>query len=270
MPSLWSRTQETWEPRIARAQELCGSNPASGQLMNLYYHVLRFQATICDDVSAETTSSLDPSNFRSALDLRRAVSAAPRLATVVTESGPAVLAAELKPWSEASPERLQAALQDWLAADNPPVSTISFIARALLEPQAEFLAPSRNLPPPASVGNRCPACGSAPQLAVIRPEGDGGKRLLLCFLCHTEWEFRRVLCPNCSETDHEKLPRYSTPDFPAVRVEACDTCRTYLKSVDLTVDGHAVPLVDEIAAASLDLWAAERNYHKLVANLVGF
>jgi formate dehydrogenase maturation protein FdhE len=56
----------------------------------------------------------------------------------------------------------------------------------------------------------------------------------------------------------------------AVRIEACDTCRYYLKSVDRTIDGLAVPVVDEIAAAPLDLWAAEHAYRKIQPNLMGF
>ena len=107
-------------------------------------------------------------------------------------------------------------------------------------------------------------------MAVIRQEGDGGKRMLLCSLCHTEWEFRRILCPSCGEENHEKLPRYTAEGIPAVRVEACDTCKVYLKSVDLTVDGFAVPLVDEVATAPLDLWASDHGYHKLLPNVMGF
>ena len=65
--------------------------------------------------------------------------------------------------------------------------------------------------------------------AVLRPEGDGGKRFLLCGLCFTEWEFRRLLCPNCGEEDKDKLPVYTAEEFPHIRVESCDTCRVYLE-----------------------------------------
>ena len=94
--------------------------------------------------------------------------------------------------------------------------------------------------------------------------------MLQCSLCQSEWEFRRVLCPACGEVNHEKLPRYSAEGITAVRVEACDTCHRYLKSIDMTVDGLAVPPVDEIATAPLDLWAAERGYRKIQLNLMGF
>ena len=111
---------------------------------------------------------------------------------------------------------------------------------------------------------------SKPQVAVLRPEGDGGKRFLVCSFCLTEWEFRRILCPICGEEDHTKLPRFAAEGVAAVRVEACDACKHYLKEIDMTVDGLAVPLVDEIATAPLDLWAAEHGYAKISRNLMGF
>jgi len=40
-----------------------------------------------------------------------------------------------------------------------------------------------------------------------------------------------------------------------IRVEACDTCKCFLTTIDLTKDGHAIPLVDDLAAIPLSLWA---------------
>ncbi len=110
---------------------------------------------------------------------------------------------------------------------------------------------------------------ASPVAGVLRGEGDGAKRWLLCSLCSTEWPFRRVLCPNCAEENKDRLPIYTAAQFEAVRVDACDTCRTYIKSVDLTKDGHAVPVVDEIATVALNIWAEEHGYSKLEANLLG-
>ncbi len=78
-----------------------------------------------------------------------------------------------------------------------------------------------------------------------------------------------MLCPNCGEEDKDKLPIYSTSDFPAVRMDACDSCKTYIKSIDLTKDGHAIPVVDEIATVALNIWAEEHGYTKLETNLFG-
>jgi FdhE protein len=54
-----------------------------------------------------------------------------------------------------------------------------------------------------------------------------------------------------------------------MRVEGCETCKFYLQTVDLTKDGHAVPLVDDLAAIPLTLWAHEHGYSRLQPNLLG-
>ena len=42
----------------------------------------------------------------------------------------------------------------------------------------------------------------------------------------------------------------------------------YLKTIDLTKNGLAVPVVDELAAIHLDLWAVDKGYTKLRPNLL--
>jgi formate dehydrogenase maturation protein FdhE len=49
----------------------------------------------------------------------------------------------------------------------------------------------------------------------------------------------------------------------------CDACKTYIKRIDLTKNGRAEPLVDELASAPLDLWAREPGCTKLQSNLLG-
>ena len=93
--------------------------------------------------------------------------------------------------------------------------------------------------------------------------------MLLCSLCATEWRFKRVRCPACGEESFEKLPYHKTADFPHVRVEVCETCRKYIKGVDLTIHGLAVPTVDDVATLPLDVWAVEQGYDKIEMNLVG-
>jgi formate dehydrogenase maturation protein FdhE len=41
-------------------------------------------------------------------------------------------------------------------------------------------------------------------------------------------------------------------------------------SIDLATDPNAVPVVDEIAAIPLDLYARERGFAKITTNLAGF
>ena len=91
----------------------------------------------------------------------------------------------------------------------------------------------------------------------------------MCAKCLSVWPFRRAVCAYCGEEEPAKLGYFQTTAINHVRIEACDTCKRYLKGVDLTRSGNAQPLVDEVAAAALDLWAVEHGYTKIELNLVG-
>jgi FdhE protein len=62
---------------------------------------------------------------------------------------------------------------------------------------------------------------------------------------------------------------YSVAETACVRADVCDSCHYYIKTVDLTKDGRAVPVVDELATTPLNLWAIEHGYAKLQTNLLG-
>lgn len=139
-----------------------------------------------------------------------------------------------------------------------------FFWRVVTQPYAEH-----RRKPDQTVGPTCPSCGSKPVAGVLRGEGDGAKRALLCSLCRSEWPYRRLICAHCGEEDKNKLPVYTAAQIEHVRVEACDSCHCYLKAVDLTKDGFAVPEVDEIATVALNLWADENGYTKIETNVLG-
>lgn len=56
-----------------------------------------------------------------------------------------------------------------------------------------------------------------------------------------------------------------------MRIEACDTCRSYIKTFDLRQPGarDIVPLVDDVASATLDLWALDQGLQRPVRSLAG-
>jgi len=143
------------------------------------------------------------------------------------------------------------------------------LAQAFLQPYAELLR-SRSAPRPSQTAYAlCPFCNRKPGLGVLRQTGDGGARSMICSFCLAEWEFRRIVCAGCGEENDKKLSVFTASDFYYIRVECCDSCNTYVKSVDLTKNGRAEPLVDELASAPLDLWAREHGYSKLQNNLLG-
>jgi formate dehydrogenase accessory protein FdhE len=144
-----------------------------------------------------------------------------------------------------------------------------FFSRAMLQPYADFVTGAMLPPAPVMTVCRCPRCNALPVLGVLRPEGDGGKRFLVCSFCALEWEFRRILCANCGEEKEQQLPVYVAEQFPHVRVESCETCKHFLRTIDLTKDGHAIPVVDDLAAVPLSLWAEEHGYTRIQGNLLG-
>ncbi|HZX41651.1 MAG TPA: formate dehydrogenase accessory protein FdhE, partial [Myxococcaceae bacterium] len=154
-----------------------------------------------------------------------------------------------------------------------PEERQDFLSHAVLRAYAEALVNvGVMLDRPREPGSgRCPACGAPPSISFRRelPGSDGAARFLGCGLCGTEWQTNRIRCPSCGETDPERLPGWQSETHPAARVEACETCHRYVKSVDLSLDARAVPEVDELRSLSLDLWAIERGYVRLEPGLAG-
>jgi FdhE protein len=260
-----------WSRRIERAALLRGEQAAAEQVLGFYEQVLKIQSAIADDLEGGGARFRPEAPFRDQIDIEVALGHLPELIEMTNKNRRGGLySTGDRSSAEATAHArnlMKAELEREIAPSDEPTAE-RFFSLALLQPAAEYLA--RQCPHVPHSGNRCPVCNALPQLAFLRQEGDGGKRSLQCSLCLTEWEYLRVLCPWCGETDKEKLPRYSADECKYVRVEACDTCKRYLKSVDLTVEGHAVPMVDEIALAALDVWAAEHGYLKIAQNLLGF
>lgn len=258
-------TRPDWEKRIRRARELAGQHPAAAEVLGFYAEIAKFQREIFEAAGAENLHADPMRPLGEQLVASAVTNRFPAFVELVEKNGPPGLAKAARELRQQGPDQWRAVL------DSPPDGdeTHRFFARACLQPVAEYLAFDSKVQFSGYTGSLCPVCGGKPQLSVLRPEGEGGKRSLLCACCATEWDFRRILCANCAEEDPSKLPRFSAEEFPHVRVEACDTCKRYMKSVDRTINGLAVPLVDEIAAAPLDLWAAEQGYQKIELNLMG-
>jgi FdhE protein len=119
----------------------------------------------------------------------------------------------------------------------------------------------------------CPNCGGLPQLSYFAVSGEAlvsGPRYLVCSRCANNWVFSRMTCAGCGESTGTKLPIYQEQErFPHVRVDGCQTCKKYLLTFDLRRETRAVPVVDEIAALPLDLFARDQGLTKITPNLMG-
>jgi FdhE protein len=120
---------------------------------------------------------------------------------------------------------------------------------------------------------KCPTCGGLPQLSYFAVSGEAlvsGPRYLVCSRCANNWVFSRMTCAGCGESTGTQLPIYQEQErFPHIRVDGCRTCRTYLLTFDLRRETRAVPVVDEIAALPLDLFARDQGLTKITPNLMG-
>lgn len=259
-------SRRRWHARLVRAKELSERHKPIAPALRFYCSVLEFQGAI----SSRITPVFNPNTpLREQIDVDAVAAQLPSLLSLATQHGPELLSQAAQQWASAGEQRWHQALRSALEADEPSCAGADdFFTRTCLQPVAENL--QLQIPEAAYTGSsKCPACGAPPQMAVLRPEGDAAGRGLLCSFCLRDWPFRRLICPWCQEEDKEKLPRFSSDDWPFVHVEACDTCRRYLKAIDMTVDGLAVPLVDEAAFSVLDVWAADRGYTKIVPNVLG-
>ena len=68
-----------------------------------------------------------------------------------------------------------------------------------------------------------------------------------------------------------RLPSFVRDDRRAVRIDGCETCGSYVKTFDLREAGGAelVPLVDDVATVSLDLWAQDQGFVRPLVSFAG-
>jgi FdhE protein len=65
------------------------------------------------------------------------------------------------------------------------------------------------------------------------------------------------------------LPSFQSDRHPGVRIEACDTCHRYLKSLDLAANGRMIPEVDDLTSLPIDLWAQEEGFTRIAPGVGG-
>jgi FdhE protein len=104
----------------------------------------------------------------------------------------------------------------------------------------------------------CPVCGGEPDFAAL--DRQGGRRRLLCSRCDSTWTFLRVGCPFCGNQDPRQLGHYPSDDG-AYRLNVCESCRRYIKTIDLRgAAGERMLEVERVLTVGMDLAAHEAGY----------
>jgi formate dehydrogenase accessory protein FdhE len=265
-----------YDARIRRAEKLIAEKSSASELLSFYRRIAGFQKTFLTQIASADLQPADAPQFgsvRDGLDLTLLLPHFRSFLSLVEQNAPQALAAAAREIAALPSDSWITLLTSYWELgglfDQQIGAFAQFFPRAFLQPYAAYVAARTAVPPVLATPRACPLCAGRPLFGVLRPEGDGGKRWLVCSFCGYEWEFRRILCPTCGEEEEKKLPVYVAEQFPHVRVEACETCKFFVRTIDLTKDGHAVPVVDDLGAIPLTLWAHEHGYSRLQPNLLG-
>ncbi|MDM8516614.1 formate dehydrogenase accessory protein FdhE [Desulfobacterales bacterium HSG16] len=102
----------------------------------------------------------------------------------------------------------------------------------------------------------CPVCGNLPALSSL---GKDGERFLSCSFCWHQWRVKRIFCPFCENTVSSKLNYLYADDEKEYRVDGCDKCKKYLKTIDTRkLERPFYPRLEEVATLHLDMIAQEK------------
>ena len=116
----------------------------------------------------------------------------------------------------------------------------------------------------------CPVCGSSPVLSMLQKksqlpplgiEGGNsseGERFLFCSFCWHRWLVRRIGCPFCDNRDANSLQYFYTEEEQEYRVDVCDKCGRYIKTVDTRkMERIFYPPLEQVVTLHLDMKAGE-------------
>ncbi|HCJ66081.1 MAG TPA: hypothetical protein DHV62_01825 [Elusimicrobia bacterium] len=107
----------------------------------------------------------------------------------------------------------------------------------------------------------CPICGGKPDIAEIK--GEEGKKYLHCSFCGYEWLYKRLTCPYCGNTDHQTLSYFYAENEESYRIDTCEKCKHYIKTVDSRKLTEPVNLdIEDWCTIHLDFIAAGKGYQK--------
>lgn len=112
----------------------------------------------------------------------------------------------------------------------------------------------------------CPVCGSPPVASVVRIGGaEQGLRYAVCSLCAAEWNVVRVKCIHCESTKGISYYGIEGGDG-AVKAEACEACKTYLKIMYMNKQPQLEATADDVASLALDVLMGEEGYARTGVN----
>jgi formate dehydrogenase maturation protein FdhE len=262
-----SKTVSEFERRADRADLVLRQTETAEDPLRFAAGLYRAQARVV--AAIEAAHAEQPLTGHLDEEAERLLSAASSVIRYAAEEGPEALSEEARARQKDLPSTARARLLVYWAGDRP--STEDYLSRAVLRPYVELLRALNRAPDRVHRRGQCPFCGGFPWIAARRDAStmEGARRMLGCALCGGEWLFGRILCPSCFEGDPDKLPSFQSDKHPNVRIEACETCHRYVKSLDLSEDARPIPEVDDLVSLSMELWAVDQGFTRIEPGLAG-
>lgn len=168
-------------------------------------------------------------------------------------------------------------LAHWTATTPEAPETLKFLVRAAIAPSltagvaalAEWINKQQHpVEQEIRQTGTCPICGSLPHMLELRQKE--GFRFAYCSLCQHDYRIRRLCCPICDNTNMGKLKFFTVPEEPGFRVETCDSCKTYIKTIDFRAfDRRSFPALNDLESLALDFIAQEQGYSRATLSVWG-
>lgn len=112
----------------------------------------------------------------------------------------------------------------------------------------------------------CPVCNAKPSIASIDEEN---RRKLFCSFCGTSGYFKRIGCPVCLNADTSKLNIITIEDEKGFRVDTCDACGSYIKTIKAGLMDELNPDLADLISLHLDIIAQDKGYRRNSPNPLG-
>lgn len=171
-------------------------------------------------------------------------------------TGQAAAEPVLAAWSEKTPDA-PSAMAFLVAAAAAPALEAGAVALA----EAAGHDPEKIHP----TGN-CPICGSLPYILELR--GKEGQRFAHCAYCRHTYRIRRIACACCNTNTADQLKYFTAEGEPGYRVDTCEACKTYIKTMDFRdLDREVFAPLNDLESLALDILAKNEGFHRMAPSV---
>ena len=143
---------------------------------------------------------------------------------------------------------------------------LSFLIHNSIRPSIEagMLELCREIEPETWRKPHCPVCGCPPALNVLK--GEAGERFSICSYCSCQWRIDRLSCAACGNKEQESLQYFHAEREDAYRIDMCDQCHHYIKTIDYRNLETSDPCLEDLATLHLDILALQKGYARTSPN----